>query len=142
MGRNCHTERNSASRQKNTKHFVRPPQCSSPAHRPSRAAGCAGCPLLALPSRSPLGQGHGVFSQCLLAQGVRRQSYVQEQPTHRQPPGTASAGLAAAGRLGQCCPSPQLSLSPALLRQGPFSCLYATESHFETQHSHINPGLC
>lgn len=66
----------------------------------------------------------------------------KEQPTHPQPPETASAGLAAAGRLGQCCPSPQLSLSPALLQQGAFSCLYATESDFETKHFYSNPGLC
>lgn len=37
-----------------------------------------------------------------------------EQVPHPKPPGTKRTGLAVAGSLAQCCPSPWLSLSPAL----------------------------
>lgn len=143
MDRNCQTGGNSASRQKNTMCFVRRPQCLPP----RVGSSCRMCRMS--PACSSLHVAPGPRAQCVFpvpsGPGCAPPTLCvapEEQPTHPQPPETASAGLAAAGRLGQCCPSPQLSLSPALLQQGSFSCLYAIESDFETEHSNSNLGLC
>lgn len=143
MDRNCHTGGNSASRQKNTTRFVRRPQCPPP----HAGSSCRMCRMS--PACSSLHVAPGPRAQCVFpvpsGPGYAPPTLCvapEKQPTHPQPPETASAGLAAAGRLRQCCPSPQLSLSPALLQQGAFSCLYAIESDFETEHSNSNPGLC